>query len=355
MPARAPAKPAVRLRRSDCSGPGLTRRRRGRGFEYLDESGNRITDPEVLARIAELAIPPAWKDVWICPYPGGHIQATGIDAAGRKQYLYHQRWRARRDQEKFDEMLDFAAALPKLRRRVARDLRRGDLSRPHVLACAVRLLDRGFFRIGSEEYAVDNETYGLATIHKRHVRLQGDVISFDYPAKSGQRRIQSVVDPEVASVVQRLKSRRGGGPELLAYKDGRRWVDVRSGDINEYLKEATGQDFSAKDFRTWNATVLAALALAVAGEAAGSKTGRKRAIGRAIKEVAHYLGNTPAVARSSYIDPRVFERYEDGLTIGGVLVEMGSSLEETAIQGPIEDGVVDLIGDQRSEALEKVA
>ena len=355
MPARAPAKPAVRLRRSDCSGPGLTRRRRGRGFEYLDESGNRITDPEVLARIAELAIPPAWKDVWICPYPGGHIQATGIDAAGRKQYLYHQRWRARRDQEKFDEMLDFAAALPKLRRRVARDLRRGDLSRPHVLACAVRLLDRGFFRIGSEEYAVDNETYGLATIHKRHVRLRGDVISFDYPAKSGQRRIQSVVDPEVASVVQRLKSRRGGGPELLAYKDGRRWVDVRSGDINEYLKEATGQDFSAKDFRTWNATVLAALALAVAGEAAGSKTGRKRAIGRAIKEVAHYLGNTPAVARSSYIDPRVFERYEDGLTIGGVLVEMGSSLEETAIQGPIEDGVVDLIGDQRSEALEKVA
>src|SRR5687768_3968903 len=138
MPARVPAKPAVRLRRSDCSGPGLTRRRRGRGFEYLDESGNRITDPEVLERIAELAIPPAWKDVWICPYPGGHIQATGIDAAGRKQYLYHQRWRARRDQEKFDEMLDFAAALPKLRRRVARDLRRGDLSRPHVLACAVR-------------------------------------------------------------------------------------------------------------------------------------------------------------------------------------------------------------------------
>jgi DNA topoisomerase I len=355
MPTRTPAKPAVRLRRSDCSGPGLTRRRRGRGFEYLDDSGNRITDAEVLERIAELAIPPAWKDVWICPYPGGHIQATGIDAAGRKQYLYHQRWRARRDQEKFDEMLDFAAALPKLRRRVARDLRRGDLSRLHVLACAVRLLDRGFFRIGSEEYAVDNESYGLATIKKAHVRLQGDVISFDYPAKSGQRRIQSVVDPEVATVVKRLKSRRGGGTELLAYKDGRRWVDVRSGDINEYLKEATGQDFSAKDFRTWNATVLAALALAVAGEAAGSKTGRKRAIGRAIKEVAHYLGNTPAVARSSYIDPRVFERYEDGLTIGGVLVEMGSSLEETAIQGPIEDGVVDLIGDQRSDALEKVA
>jgi DNA topoisomerase I len=355
MPVAIARKPAVRLRRSDCSGPGLRRRRRGRGFEYLDESGERLTDPEVLARIAELVIPPAWEEVWICPYPGGHIQATGIDAAGRKQYLYHPRWRARRDQQKFDEMLDFAAALPRLRRRVMKDLGREDFARDHVLACAVRLLDRGFFRIGSEEYAVENESYGLATIHKRHVRLRGDVISFDYPAKSGQRRIQSVVDPEVATVVERLKRRRGGGPELLAYLDARRWRDVRSSDINEYVKTATGEDFSAKDFRTWNATVLAAIALAVAGPAAGSKTGRKRAINRAIKEVAHYLGNTPAVARSSYIDPRVFERYEDGLTIGGALVHMGASLEDTAIQGPVEDAVVDLIGETGSPALEKVA
>jgi DNA topoisomerase IB len=355
MPTRLPTKPAVRLRRADCSGPGLRRRRRGRGFEFLDEQGERITDDEVLARIAELAIPPAWEDVWICPYPGGHIQATGIDAAGRKQYLYHPRWRARRDQQKFDEMLDFAAALPRLRRRVVKDLGRSDFGREHVLACAVRLLDRGFFRIGSEEYAAENESYGLATIQKRHVRLRDDVISFDYPAKSGQRRIQSVVDPEVASVVDKLKRRRGGGPELLAFLDGRRWRDVRSNDINEYVKSATGQDFSAKDFRTWNATVLAAVALAVAGPAAATKSGRKRAIARAIKEVAHYLGNTPAVARSSYIDPRVFERYEEGLTIGGVLMEMGSDLEHTAIQGPIEEAVVDLIGDQRSPALEKVA
>jgi DNA topoisomerase-1 len=355
MPARLTAKPAVRLRRSDCSGPGLRRRRRGRGFEYLDGSGERITDPEVLTRIAELVIPPAWEDVWICPYPGGHIQATGIDAAGRKQYLYHPRWRARRDQQKFDEMLDFAAALPRLRKRVVKDLGRDDFGRQHILACAVRLLDRGFFRIGSEEYAVENESYGLATIHKRHVRLRGDVITFDYPAKSSQRRIQSVVDPEVALVVRRLKARRGGGPELLAYLADRRWRDVRSTDINEYVKDATGQDFSAKDFRTWNATVLAALALAVAGPAAATKTGRKRAINRAIKEVAHYLGNTPAVARSSYIDPRVFERYEDGMTIGGVLVDMGDSLDNTAIQGPIEDAVVDLIGENRSPALEKVA
>jgi DNA topoisomerase I len=355
MPVAAPRKPAVRLRRSDCAGPGLRRRRRGRGFEFLDGQGERITDDEVLARIAELVIPPAWEDVWICPYPGGHIQATGIDAAGRKQYLYHPRWRARRDQEKFDEMLDFAAALPKLRRRVMKDLRRDDMAREHILACAVRLLDRGFFRIGSEEYAVENESYGLATIHKRHVKLRGDVISFDYPAKSGQRRIQSVVDPEVAAVVERLKRRRGGGPELLAYRNGRTWRDVRSTDINEYVKSATGDDFSAKDFRTWNATVLAAVALAVAGPVAGSKSGRKRAITRAIKEVAHYLGNTPAVARSSYIDPRVFERYEDGLTIGGILVDMGSDLEHTAIQGPIEEAVVDLIGDHRTPALERVA
>jgi DNA topoisomerase IB len=241
-------------------------------------------------------------------------------------------------------MLDFAATLPRLRKHVGKDLRRADFGRDHVLACAIRLLDRGFFRIGSEQYAVDNESYGLATIRKHHVQLRGDVITFDYPAKSGKRRIRSVVDPEVAVVVRRLKSRRGGAPELLAFLSRRRWYGIRSDDINEYVKLSTGQDFSAKDFRTWNATVLAALALAVTEPIAGSKAGRKRAIARAIDEVAHYLGNTPAVARASYIDPRVFERYEDGLTIDGALAEMGESLEETAIQGPIEEAVIDLIG-----------
>jgi DNA topoisomerase-1 len=293
--------------------------------------------------------------VWICPYPGGHIQATGVDAAGRKQYLYHPRWRARRDQQKFDEMLDFAEALPRMREHVGDDLEREDLGREHVLACAVRLLDRGFFRIGSEDYAVQNETYGLATMQKRHVRLRDDLISFDYPAKSGKRRVQSVIDPEVAVVVEQLKRRRGGGPELLAYREGRRWVDVRSADINEYVKAATDVECSAKDFRTWNATVLAAVALAVAGPVAGTKTGRKRAISRAVNEVAHYLGNTPAVARSSYIDPRVFDRYEDGLTIGGVLVELAEELDTSAIQGPAEDAVLDLIGGERTRAIERVA
>jgi DNA topoisomerase IB len=334
----------ARLRRSDITVPGLTRRRRGRGFTYLDPDGETVADEVILARIAELAIPPAWTDVWICPYPGGHIQATGIDAAGRKQYLYHPRWRARRDQEKFDDMLRFARALPKLRERVDADLAGSDaLDEARVLACALRLLDRGFFRIGSEDYAVTNETYGLATMRKEHVTLDGETIRFDYPAKSGKRRVQSVIDPEVAVVVAALKRRRGGGDELLAYKRGSRWVDVKSGDINAYLKDATGQDHSAKDFRTWGATVLAAVALGVSGAAAETKTARQRVVVRAVKEVAHYLGNTPAVARASYIDPRVFDRYQDGVTIDGALHLLAADPEDTAIQGPIEAAVIDLI------------
>src|SRR5436190_2147040 len=330
-----------RLRRSDCSGPGIKRRRRGKGFEYLDPDGERVTEREVLARIDELVIPPAWENVWICPYPGGHIQATGVDDRGRKQYLYHPRWRERRDQQKFDDMVTFARALPALRERIAADLERDGLGRDHVLACAVRLLDRGFFRIGSEDYAVTNETYGLATMRKRHAVVKGDVLLFDYPAKSGKRRVQAVVDAEVADTVRRLKLRRGGGDDLLAYKRSGRWADVRSSDINGYLKEITGLDASAKDFRTWGATVMAAVALAVAGPAAGTKTGRKRAISRAVKEVAHYLGNTPAVARASYIDPRVFDRYRDGIVIA--VHDLEHEPEGTAIQGEVEDAVLDLV------------
>jgi DNA topoisomerase I len=335
--------PRARLRRTDCSGPGLRRRKQGRGFVYLEPEGERIDDPEVLSRIHELVIPPAWEDVWICPYPGGHIQATGTDAAGRKQYLYHPRWRARRDQEKFDDMVVFARALPALRERVEEALQANDMGREQVLACATRLLDRGFFRVGGEDYAVTNNSYGLATMLKRHVRLSGDVLVFDYPAKHGKRRVQAVIDPMVADVIARLKARSGGGPELLAYKEGRRWVDVRSEDINEYLKATTGEDISAKDFRTWGATVLAAMALAVSGEAPATKTGRKRAISRAVKEVAHYLGNTPAVARASYIDPRVFDRYRDGKTIAHALPRAGENGDTPAIQGPIEEAVLDLV------------
>ena len=343
MPATAARSSRPRLRRADCAGPGLRRRKHGRGFVYLGPDGERIEDPDVLQRIHELVIPPAWGEVWICPYPGGHIQATGIDDAGRKQYLYHPQWRARRDQQKFDDMVVFARALPALREHVEAELQGGGMGREHVLACAVRLLDRGFFRVGGEDYAVTNQSYGLATMLKRHVRLRGDVLLFDYPAKHGKRRVQAVVDPLVADVIARLKARSGGGPELLAYKAGRRWVDVRSEDINEYLKATTGEDISAKDFRTWGATVLAAMALAVSGEVAATQTGRKRAITRAVKEVAHYLGNTPAVARASYIDPRVFDRYRDGKTIAHALPLAGLDDGAPAIQGPIEEAVLDLL------------
>ena len=345
-----------RLRRVDCSGPGIVRRGRGRGFEYLDESGERIEDEEVLERIRELVIPPAWKDVWICPYPFGHIQAVGTDAAGRRQYLYHEQWRARRDQEKFDEMLRFARALPGIRRTAAKHLKHRGLTRERVLACSVRLLDRGFFRVGTEDYAEQNRTYGLATMQRRHVTLGPDgLLVFDYVAKSGKQRVQSIVDPAVYAVMKKLKERRSGR-ELLAFKDDRTWVDVRSDHINDYIKAVSGEDFSAKDFRTWHGTVLAAVGLAVSGRAASSKTARERAISRAVKEVAYYLGNTPAVCRASYIDPRVFDRYRDGVTIGGALDRLGDvDLGEPATQGAVEEAVLDLLEESESPALEKVA
>jgi DNA topoisomerase I len=345
----------ARLRRVDCSGPGIRRRRRGKGFEYLDDEGRRIAEPSVLERVRELAIPPAWEDVWVCPYPLGHIQATGTDAAGRKQYRYHDLWRERRDREKFESMTSFARALPRLRKRVSRDLAKRGMPRDKVLACAVRLLDLGFFRIGSEDYAEENDTYGIATMRKRHVTVSDDAVRFDYEAKGGQRRLQSIGDPQVAAIVRELKRRRGGGEELLAYKEGRRWVDVKSADINEYVKEAAGAEFSAKDFRTWSGTVLAAVALAVSAPAQGAKSSRKRAKTRAIKEVAHYLGNTPAVARSSYIDPRVFDRFDGGLTIAGVLPELGDDVEAWPdLHGEIEQGVLDLIErDTDSDAIER--
>jgi DNA topoisomerase I len=306
----------------------------------------------MVERIQELAVPPAWEDVWICPYPMGHIQATGTDAAGRKQYRYHDKWRERRDSQKFEEMIDFASALPRLRRRVAKDIAKRGMPREKVLACAMRLLDRGFFRIGSENYAEENDTFGIATMRKRHVTVSGDEVTFDYEAKGGQRRVQSIGDPEVARIVRTLKERRGGGHELLAYKQGQRWVDVKSADINTYLKDATGGDFSAKDFRTWSGTVLAAVALAVAGMASTSKSGRTRAKSRAVKEVSRYLGNTPAVCRASYIDPRVFDRFDGGITIGGALPEL---MEDTAawpdVQRAVEEAVLELLADNRDSDL----
>ena len=341
-----------RLRRADCSLPGFRRRRAGKGFCYLDPSGTKVDDPEVIARIRALAIPPAWTDVWICIDPWGHIQALGTDAKGRRQYRYHDRWRERRDREKFDHMLEFALALPTIRRTAADHLAQDGLTKQRVLACAVRLLDLGFFRIGTEGYAEENDTYGLATMRKRHVKVAAGSITFDYKAKGGKRRIQSVADDDVCEVVTALKERSGGGHELLAYQDSDgQWVDVKSSDINAYIKEITGGEFSAKDFRTWSATVLAAVALAVSSAVVRSRTGRKRAISRAMKEVADYLGNTPAVARSSYVDPRVVDRFESGVTILQALTALDeeSGLGGLSTHGSIEEAVLDLLSDAPDE------
>lgn len=348
----------ARLKRVDVGGPGIARKGRGRGFQYFTPGGDALSEPATIERIQALAIPPAWKDVWISEHPMGHIQATGIDAAGRKQYRYHDKWRTRRDSEKFDSMVDFARSLPALRARVTEDLEGTQLDQGRILACATRLLDRGFFRVGSEGYAEENDTYGLATIRKDHVTVTEGIMVFDYTAKGSKRRVQRVDDEDVVGIVQGLKRRRGGGDELLAFKRDRRWVDVKSADINAYVKDAAGGDFSAKDFRTWNATVLAAIALAVSGEAAGQpERARKRVAKRAVDEVARYLGNTPAVCKASYIDPRVFDRFDGGLTVGGVLPDL---VEEEGgwpvIQPTLDAGVLDLLaGDESSKAVERVA
>jgi len=312
-----------------------------------------VADKETIERIRALAIPPAWEDVWICPLPNGHIQAVGTDARGRRQYRYHDDWRRRRDREKFDQILDFGRALPRLRRRVARQVRGREPTKERVLAGAVRLLDRGFFRIGGETYADENNSYGLATMLKRHVRLEPhDVVVFDYPAKSGKRRLQSVVDPDVHRLVAELKARRGGGDELLAYKNARRWHDVRSDDINEHVKELTGGDFTAKDFRTWNATVLAAVEVARLGTEAPSRAARKRVTAQAVEAVASYLGNTPAVCRASYIDPRVFDCFDGGVTIADALpAGREPDLDDATVQKQVERAVLDLLsGDADSGA-----
>jgi DNA topoisomerase-1 len=323
----------------------------------VELGGERITDPDILDRVRALAIPPAWEEVWICADPLGHIQATGVDARGRKQYRYHDLWRERRDRQKFDEMVTFARALPKLREQVERDLRKRRISRERVLACAVRLLDRGFFRIGSEDYAEENETYGIATMRKRHVTVTGDKVVFDYEAKGGKRRVQVVGDRAISGLVKTLRQRRGGGHELLAYRNGRNWRDIRSTEINDYIKGVIGDQHSAKDFRTWNASVLAAVVLAASARERdmSTKGGRNRAKRDAVNQVSRYLGNTPAVCRASYIDPRVFDRFDGGLSVGGVFERLPEDPADwPEIQRPIEKAVLDLIDRRESAAIERV-
>ena len=314
---------------------------------YL-QGGQRVTDTAVLERISALVIPPAWQNVWISPAANGHIQATGVDARGRTQYRYHDAWRVRRDQEKFDHMLVFARTLPDLRAKVCEHLAADDLGCERVLSCATRLLDLGFFRIGSDSYAEENQTYGLASMLKRHAHVEGDTVTFDFMAKGSKRRLQSVVDADVAEVIRALKARRGGGPDLLAWQRrvGRRvtWVDVHSDDINQFVRDQAGVACSAKDFRTWNATVLASVALAV-GAGATTPTARKRCVAMAMKEVAHYLGNTPAVVRRSYVDPRVVDRYHHGETVAPALASLGEGVAfgHPSTQGAVEEAVLHLL------------
>jgi DNA topoisomerase-1 len=323
---------------------------------YVDAGGSPVTDATVLKRITALVIPPAWNDVWICPTASGHIQATGVDARGRTQYRYHDLWRLQRDLAKHDRILDFAARLPDARDRIRADLVGDELTRERVLACAVRLLDLGFFRIGGEQYAEENQTYGLATMRKEHIHVARDgTLTFDYTAKSGKQLHKSLAEPEVGSVIAALKRRRGGGDEVLAYRGpAGEWVDVKSADINAYLREVTGGDDSAKDFRTWSATVLAAIGLAVSTNAV-SESARKRAVTRVVKEVSEQLGNTPAVCRSSYIDPRIIDLYDSGQTIRGDLHKLGAdaSYGEPAFQGAIEAAVLRLLRDAPEAVLSK--
>jgi len=304
----------MRLRRSDSAGPGIHRVRSGSGFSYRDAAGETVTDPELLDRIAGLVIPPAWTEVWIAPHPNGHIQATGLDAAGRRQYLYHPSWREQKDRLKFDRMLAFAEALPAARRGVTRDLRREGLGRERVLAAAFRLLDSAALRVGSERYVDENGTFGLATLLCAHAGVtEGGIVRLSFPAKSGRGWRSEVHDRDLAALIEVL-ARRDRRARLLAWRGADRWHPISSAEINDDLRRRTGGAFSAKDFRTLRGTAAAALSLARSGPQT-TKAARRRAVAAAVAAAAEVLENTPAIARASYIDPRLIDRYEHGETV----------------------------------------
>jgi DNA topoisomerase I len=319
--------------------------REGAGFDYRDCGGSPITDPDALRRIRGLVIPPAWRAVWISPDPLGHLQATGVDAAGRRQYLYHELWREQRAHVKFEHVGQFARALPRMRAQLMATMRGGhELDRDRVLACSVRLLDVGMFRIGSDVYEKEDAHLGLSTIAKTNVSITADGVVFDYIAKEGIHQVQAVHDPFCVEIVSALKRRRGGGAHLLAFREGGVWHAVHAHLINERLKALTGASFSAKNFRTWNGTLLAAVSLARKGSDVSSERARRRAIAEAACDVARALGNTPAVARSSYIDPRVLDRYRTGSTIAGELVAIEErGLKDEPRRTAVEHAVLDLI------------
>jgi DNA topoisomerase-1 len=309
----AAAAKIARLRYVSDEKPGITRRRAGKGFSYRDAHGRPIRDEETLTRIKSLAIPPAWTDVWICPDPNGHIQAVGRDAKGRKQYRYHPRWRSVRDEAKYQHLLRFGQILPTIRRRVERDLAKPGMPREKVLAAVVRLLEATLIRVGNSEYARCNKSYGLTTIRNKHAKVRGSRITFDFRGKHGIEHHVDLEDRRLAGIVE--KCRDLPGQELFAYIDeSGETRDVDSDDVNDYLREISGEDITAKDFRTWAATNLAAAALRELAEFDTQATAQKNIV-QAVERVAKMLGNTPAICRKCYVHPEIFEGYLDGTLV----------------------------------------
>lgn len=319
---------------------GWTRRRAGKGFTYLDHEGNRLPAEDV-ERIKSLAIPPAWQDVWICPITNGHIQAVGTDDAGRRQYLYHPDWRAKRDKLKYDRILAAAAQLPKARRQVTRDLHASGMPLERAAAVAVRLLDLGYFRIGSDAYADANGSFGLTTLERQHVRKTKDGLVFKFMGKSGIEHTITIDDEDVMAALDRMRGRRTRSKRLLAYNEAKKWADLDAAAVNAYLATVLGGDLTAKDFRTWHGTVLAAAALAASDEPGDTKASRRRAVKAAVEEVASYLGNTPTIAKNSYIDPRVLDLYEAGSV--AEVPRMTARTSPARRQKLLEKAVLDLL------------
>lgn len=342
----------MRLRHVSPTEPGFGRRRSGKGWVYLDTDGKRILDHEVTDRIAHLAIPPAYSDVWICRYANGHIQAVGTDDRGRRQYRYHPEWREQRDRAKHDRIVFVARRLPAARKVVQEHLALRGMPRERALATAFRLLELGFFRVGGEEYAEENHSYGLATLLREHVVVGKSEVRFRYIAKAGKDRRIVITDPAVRDAISTLKRRTGGGDDLLAWRENDRWHDVTSTDINRYLHEVVGDSVTAKDFRTWHGTVLAAADLAARYDAGASATRQKRSVNEVMKAVSEQLGNTPAVARKSYVDPRVVDRFHAGLTVAGTLRQIGADPDawDAASHGRLESAVLKLLAAQHAAA-----
>jgi DNA topoisomerase I len=345
----------ARLRYVTDDTPGITRKRAGKSsFTYFDRDGKRITDADTLARIKSLVIPPAWTEVWICPDENGHLQATGRDARGRKQHRYHPRYREVRDEAKYDRMIAFARTLPKIHRAVARDLKKKAMTKEHVLAALVRVMEKTLIRVGNEEYAKQNDSYGLTTLEDKHARIRGGKVRFEFRGKSGKEHEIDLEDPRLAQIVKRCQELPG--EQLFQYlDDDGNVVDVSSSDVNEYLRSIAGEEFTAKDFRTWAGTVLAARALN-ALEEIDSNAARKKNIVRAVEAVAQRLGNTKAVCRKCYIHPDVINAYLDGTLAATLSKAAGKELarsvhslkpEEAAVLGLLQQNL--LSASQRSK------